>query len=200
MAERRTFLTTRPTAWSLLVPVVAILAGILFATSGSVAQGRSLRSDGAGIPDIIRQQTKDNARMTEELQVLQAEVERLTRTGTPGNEVVEGLKSRADALTVAGRRAHHRQRPQHDEPALGLGELDDLQPDAVAGRVGRGLRAGVALVDEGHLDAVVTVWPAACALEPLGTVQIEPEPFGRHFHDDSSTHITTKIDWMTLNG
>ncbi len=104
MAERRTFLTTRPTAWSLLVPVVAILAGILFATSGSVAQGRSLRSDAAGIPDIIRQQTKDNTRMTQELQALEAEVERLTRTSTPGNEAVEGLKSRADALTIAAGR------------------------------------------------------------------------------------------------
>jgi hypothetical protein len=74
VARHSTFLTTRPTLWSVLVPVVAILAGILFATSGSVAQGRSLRSDAAGLPDIIRQQTKDNTRMTQELQSLEIEV------------------------------------------------------------------------------------------------------------------------------
>ncbi|MFW5470286.1 DUF881 domain-containing protein [Knoellia sp. CPCC 206435] len=104
MAERRTFLTTRPSGWSLLVPVVAILAGILFATSGSVAQGRSLRSDAAGIPDIIRQETKENARMTQELQALETEVEQLTRTSTPGNAAIGELKREADALAVAAGR------------------------------------------------------------------------------------------------
>jgi uncharacterized protein YlxW (UPF0749 family) len=90
--------------WSLLVPVVAILAGILFATSGSVAQGRSLRSDSAGLPDIIRQQTKDNTRMTEELETLSSEVDRLTRGGAPGNAEVDDIKSKGDALTVAAGR------------------------------------------------------------------------------------------------
>lgn len=106
VAQRWTFLTTRPSTWSLLVPVVAILAGVLFATSGSVAQGRSLRSDAAGLPDIIREQTKDNARMTEELETLGAEVEKLTIGGAPGNAEVEELKRKGDALGwAAGRTA-----------------------------------------------------------------------------------------------
>lgn len=104
MARHRTFLTRRPTLWSVLVPVVAILAGILFATSGSVAQGRSLRSDAAGLPDIIREQTQDNARMTEELEGLSAEVDALTLGGAPGNAEVEKLKKEGDALGLAAGR------------------------------------------------------------------------------------------------
>lgn len=104
MAPRRAFLTTRPTLWSALVPVVAILAGVLFATSGSVAQGRSLRSDAAGLPDIIREKTQDNARMTDELEALNLEVEGLSRHGAPSNAEVEELKRKGDDLGFASGR------------------------------------------------------------------------------------------------
>ena len=103
MVERR-FRTRQLTVWSVLVPVVAILAGILFATSGSVAQGRSLRSDAAGLPDIIREQTQDNTRMTEELEGLSAEVDELTLGGAPGNAEVEQLTKEGDALGFAAGR------------------------------------------------------------------------------------------------
>lgn len=104
MAPRRAFLTTRPTMWSALVPVVAILAGVLFATSGSVAQGRSLRSDGGGLPDLIREQTQDNARMTDELEALTLEVEGLSRDGAPSNAEVEELERKGDDLGFAAGR------------------------------------------------------------------------------------------------
>ena len=103
MVERR-FRARQLTVWSVLVPVVAILAGVLFATSGSVAQGRSLRSDAAGLPDIIREQTQDNARMTEELERLTAEVDQLTLGGAPGNAEVEKLTKEGDALSLAAGR------------------------------------------------------------------------------------------------
>ncbi|KGN30080.1 hypothetical protein N802_09960 [Knoellia sinensis KCTC 19936] len=106
MVPGKAFFTTRPTIWSLLVPVIAILAGILFATSSTIAQGRSLRSDAAGLPDIIREQTKDNQRMTGELEELSAEVDELTRQTAPGNADLDDLKSQADAIsTAAGRTA-----------------------------------------------------------------------------------------------
>jgi uncharacterized protein YlxW (UPF0749 family) len=98
------FLTARPSPWSVAVPIVAVLAGILFATSGTVAQGRSLRSDAAGLPDIIREKTQDNARMTGELQRLTAEVDELTHDGAPGNTAIQGLESRADAVAFAAGR------------------------------------------------------------------------------------------------
>lgn len=104
MLGGKAFFTKRPTGWSLLVPVVAVIAGILFATSGSVAQGRSLRSDAAGLPDIIREQTQDNARMTEQLEQVTGEVDQLTASGAPGNDEVKSLTERADRLaTAAGR-------------------------------------------------------------------------------------------------
>lgn len=104
MAPRKAFLTNRPTPWSALVPVVAIFAGVLFATSGSVAQGRSLRSDAAGLPDIIREQTQDNTRMTEELEALNREVDQLSRDGAPSNAEVEALTRKGDELGFAAGR------------------------------------------------------------------------------------------------
>ncbi|MFC7490540.1 MULTISPECIES: DUF881 domain-containing protein [unclassified Knoellia] len=104
MVRRKAFLTTRPGPWSIAVPVVAVLAGILFATSGSAAQGRSLRSDAAGLPDIIREQTQDNARMTGDLEQLTLEVDELTRDGAPGNAAIEELEREADALGLAAGR------------------------------------------------------------------------------------------------
>jgi uncharacterized protein YlxW (UPF0749 family) len=104
--QSKAFLTRRPGPWSVLVPIVAVIAGILFATSGTAAQGRSLRSDASGLPDIIREKTQDNARMTGELEKLTAEVDELTHDGAPGNAAVEGLEKQADALGVsAGRTA-----------------------------------------------------------------------------------------------
>lgn len=104
MAQRKAFFTTRPSPWAVLVPVVAVLAGILFATSGSVAQGRSLRSDAAGLPDIIREETQDNARMTDELQKLTVEVDELARDNAPGNAAIEDLERGADDLGYAAGR------------------------------------------------------------------------------------------------
>ena len=104
MLRGKAFLTTRPGPWSVLVPIVAVIAGILFATSGSAAQGRSLRSDAAGLPDIIREKTQDNTRMTVELQKLTTEVDRLTHDGAPGNAAIEGLERKADGLGFAAGR------------------------------------------------------------------------------------------------
>jgi len=104
VVQRKAFLTARPSPWSVAVPLVAVLAGVLFATSGTVAQGRSLRSDGAGLPDIIREKTQDNARMTRQLQRLTTEVDELTHAGAPGNTAIAGLESRADTLAFAAGR------------------------------------------------------------------------------------------------
>ncbi|MCP1535454.1 hypothetical protein J2W79_000511 [Methylorubrum extorquens] len=45
--------------------------------------------------------------------------------------------------------------------ALGLGQLHDLQLDAVLARRRGRLPAGVALIDDGDLDAVVGGYPAS---------------------------------------
>lgn len=154
MAQRKAFLTTRPGPWSVLVPIVAVLAGILFATSGTVAQGRSLRSDAAGLPDIIREQTQDNARMTGDLQKLTLEVDELTRDSAPGNTVIEGLKQKADALGVgAGRTAV-------EGPAVEV-QLDDS--DLTSDRLPPGRTVDDIVVHQQDVQAVVNAFWAGGA-------------------------------------
>ncbi|HYN30764.1 MAG TPA: DUF881 domain-containing protein [Dermatophilaceae bacterium] len=104
LRRRDAFLTRRPTTWSILVPVVALAAGVLFATSSSVAQGTSLRSAATGIPDLIRSQTLANERRAAEVDRLQGEVDELTRAQAPFTADVTRLGAEADALAVdAGR-------------------------------------------------------------------------------------------------
>lgn len=104
MPQRRVFLTRRATTWSALVPVVAVLAGVLFATSGATAKGTSLRSAATGIPDLIREQTISNERQSRRVAALQTEVESLTKAAEPGNTRVARLKERGDALApMSGR-------------------------------------------------------------------------------------------------
>ena len=55
MADQRlTWLTRRPTAWSAVVPLVALGAGVLFALSAATARGTDLRSSGGDLPGLIR--------------------------------------------------------------------------------------------------------------------------------------------------
>lgn len=124
MALGKAFLTTRPGPWSVAVPIVAVLAGVLFATTGSAAQaGRSLRSDAAGLPDLIREETQANTRMTQDLQKLTIEVEQLTRDGAPGNAAVQELEKQANGLGVAAGRT------AVQGPAVEV-ELDDSDLDS----------------------------------------------------------------------
>ena len=52
---------TRPSAWALVVPLVALLAGALFATSYATAHGTELRSAGRDLPGLIADQNRDVA-------------------------------------------------------------------------------------------------------------------------------------------
>jgi uncharacterized protein YlxW (UPF0749 family) len=106
--RRHVLLTRRPTRWSLLVPVVGILAGALFATSSQASESGSLRSTATGLPDIIRERTSVNERLTDRLTALQAEVDALTKANAPGSISTESLTTQADGLAeAAGRTAVH---------------------------------------------------------------------------------------------
>lgn len=104
MPQRRTFLQGRPSSWSVLVPLVAALAGLLFATSATAARGGHLRSAATGIPDLIRDQTLSNERSAVRLNHLQSEVDSLTQIAAPGNHTINGLKGRADQLAISAGR------------------------------------------------------------------------------------------------
>lgn len=57
---RRSRARRRRTAWDALVPVVALAAGLLFATSGQTARGTDLRAgDVTELSQLIRQLQRD---------------------------------------------------------------------------------------------------------------------------------------------
>jgi uncharacterized protein YlxW (UPF0749 family) len=99
--QRLTWLTRRPTPWSAVVPLVALAAGALFATSAATAKGTDLRSSGSDLPGLIREETRENTVAARELSSLRAEVDRLSAQQAPGDLRVTQLNTKADALTLA---------------------------------------------------------------------------------------------------
>ena len=94
----------RPSAWTVLVPVVALLAGLLFATSGRTAQGTDLRAgETTELSELIRQRDQVVARQDEQLADLQREVQRLTeQTASRDGAVAAATSAGAEgALSAA---------------------------------------------------------------------------------------------------
>jgi uncharacterized protein YlxW (UPF0749 family) len=94
----------RPSAWAVLVPVVALLAGLLFATSGRTAQGTDLRAgDTTELSELIRQRNGDVARQGEQLAKLQREVQQLTEQAGSRDGAVAAAQAAgsAGALSAA---------------------------------------------------------------------------------------------------
>ncbi len=101
MRRRFAWLTRRPSAWSVGVPLVALLAGVIFSASSQAARGTDLRSTASGMPDLIREHTRENARLSRQLSDLQSEVDRLNKAAAPGDARLSRLTNRADALADA---------------------------------------------------------------------------------------------------
>jgi uncharacterized protein YlxW (UPF0749 family) len=88
----------RPSVWAVLVPVVALLAGLLFATSGRTAQGTDLRAgDTTELSELIRQRDEVVARQDDQLAELQSEVERLTEQAASRDGAVAAAQSAGTA-------------------------------------------------------------------------------------------------------
>jgi len=88
----------RPTFWGLIVPVVAALAGILFATSFATAHGTELRTIGRDLPGLIADQNRDVAAKAEQVRQLQSEVDQLSAKAAPGDAHVKDLRDQAALL------------------------------------------------------------------------------------------------------
>jgi uncharacterized protein YlxW (UPF0749 family) len=94
----------RPSFWSVLVPVVALAAGLLFATSGRTAQGTDLRAgEVTELSGLITQGERANARQQEQLAQLQRQVEELTDQAASRNGSVAAAldQAKAGALSAA---------------------------------------------------------------------------------------------------
>ncbi|MCW2583361.1 MAG: hypothetical protein JWQ53_2151 [Klenkia sp.] len=95
-AETRRRGRPQRTVWTALVPVVALAAGLLFATSGQTARGTDLRAgDVSQLGGLIQQLQAAADRQEAELSSLQARSEELT-------DEVAGRDSEVGALQAAG--------------------------------------------------------------------------------------------------
>jgi uncharacterized protein YlxW (UPF0749 family) len=94
----------RPSPWPWLVPVAALVAGTLFASSLHASKGRDLRTDSAQLPDLIRAQNRTNENRAAALDDLQAQVDQATAALAPGDLQTQQLERQADDIsTAAGR-------------------------------------------------------------------------------------------------
>ncbi len=84
--------------WPLVVPLVAVLAGVLFATSFVTAHGTELRTVGRDLPGLIADQNRDVAAKAEQVKQLQAEVDRLSAAAAPGDATAKALRAQAAVL------------------------------------------------------------------------------------------------------
>ena len=94
----------RLSAWGALVPVVALLAGLLFATSGRTAQGTDLRGgEVTELSGLIDQRNEVIAGQQDQLGDLQRQVERLTeQAGSRDTDVAAAQTAgNAGALSAA---------------------------------------------------------------------------------------------------
>ena len=94
----------RPSPWPWLVPVAALVAGTLFASSVRASQGEDLRTDQAQLPDLIRAQNRTNEARDSQLDDLQGQVDEATAGLAPGDLQTQKLERQANEIaTAAGR-------------------------------------------------------------------------------------------------
>lgn len=91
-------------AWSLVVPVVCLVAGVLFATSAETAQGTDLRAGRrVQLADLIRAEERRVREVQHTIQQLRGEVDRLASRATARSGRSESLDREAARLgQVAG--------------------------------------------------------------------------------------------------
>lgn len=87
------------TGWPAIVPLVAVGAGIMFATSAQTSQGTDLRSSGrSDLVDVVRAQDLSVQERVAAMQRLQGEVDVLTAKAAPGSANVARLRDQAARL------------------------------------------------------------------------------------------------------
>jgi uncharacterized protein YlxW (UPF0749 family) len=95
-------LRRRPSGWGVLVPVVALLAGLLFATSGRTALGTDLRAgEVTELSQLIAQRNSAIERQEAQLSDLQSQVERLTEQAASRNGAVAEAQKQGDRGAVS---------------------------------------------------------------------------------------------------
>jgi uncharacterized protein YlxW (UPF0749 family) len=144
----------RRSGWAALVPLVALLAGLLFATSGKTALGTDLRAgDSTELSSLIDQRNQGVARQQQELNRLQAQIQRLTdQAALRDVEVAQAQTGGKEGLVSAGL-----------TPLTGAGlsiVLDDA-PRSPGGVLPAGATGDDVVIHQSDVQAVVNaLWAA----------------------------------------
>ncbi len=154
-AGRLPRLRGRVSPWQALVPVVALAAGLLFATSGRTAQGTDLRAgEITELSQLIRQRDAGLDRQTSQLADLQSQVERLTEQAASRDTDVAAAQAAGEAGELSAALV----------PLTGPGlviTLDDA-PQRPDGSLPVDARADDLVIHQSDVQAVVNaVWSAA---------------------------------------
>lgn len=135
-------MSRRPGGWQMLVPVVALSAGLLFVTSARTAHGTNLRSEQTNLPELVRSAQVKNVAEQGRVTALQDEVAAFTDRLAKNDSVVTQISQRAAPLRVpAGLTGVHgpglevtlndSKQPQTD-PSVGPNDLVVHQSDMQA--------------------------------------------------------------------
>lgn len=100
---------TRPTVWSLLVPLVALIAGLLFTTSAATARGTALRDDRTPqLSSLIADRTRQTNQEAQQEAQLRGQVDALTQTvGGSDTDTAEATREGDKIKPSAGLTAVH---------------------------------------------------------------------------------------------
>jgi uncharacterized protein YlxW (UPF0749 family) len=144
----------RPSLWTLLVPVVALVAGLLFATSSRTALGTDLRAgESSQLTGLIDQRESSVARQQDELALLQGQVQELTdQAASRDTEVAAAAAQGSLGLSSAGLTAL-------SGPGLSV-TLDDA-PGQLGGGLPSGATADDVVIHQSDVQGVVNaLWAA----------------------------------------
>jgi uncharacterized protein YlxW (UPF0749 family) len=92
--------SARP-VWRALVPAIALLAGVLFATSAETAQGSDLRSGQRELAGLVVAQERTVAEADRRVVSLQGDVDLLERSAAGGDARVGAARAAGDRLETA---------------------------------------------------------------------------------------------------
>jgi uncharacterized protein YlxW (UPF0749 family) len=145
---------SRPSPWSLLVPVVALAAGLLFATSSSTAQGNDLRGgEISELRGLIAERERTGALQEQQLRELQEQVEALTDQAAGRNSAVAAAQQAGEQGALSAALV----------PLTGPGvriTLDDA-PQSADGTRPNGATADDLVIHQSDVQAVVNaLWAA----------------------------------------
>jgi uncharacterized protein YlxW (UPF0749 family) len=87
--------------WRLAVPLVFVLAGVLFATSAGASRGRDLRSDPGNLADLIRAEERRLTDATARIERLRTDIQEATDGAARRDDRIGRVSEQADALAFA---------------------------------------------------------------------------------------------------